>query len=168
MATVKGKALYAFVNKPSQFGDYSVDLVVDDKSAKTLTQAGLKGKSAAEKVLPGGETADKYGPWVFKFKQKVEGKQGTLPPPVVVDTAGKPVTALIGNGSEVIVQYRVGGWSFNNRKGVAGYLQAIQVTNLIPYEKKLEFEFEADDTHDEGELVLNNPGSGLFEDEDAA
>ena len=87
---------------------------------------------------------------------------------MVVDTAGKPVSALIGNGSEVIVQYRVGGWSFNNRKGVAGYLQAIQVINLIPYEKKLEFEFEADDTHDEGELVLNNPGSGLFEDEDAA
>jgi len=144
MAVVAGTAVYAQVLKPSKFGEYKIDLIVDDSTAAGFKKQGVDTKPASTIQFRDGTNASKFGKWAIRFAQKVENKDGskTFPPPQVVDKSGSPVTEEIGNGSKVNVQYNIAEWNFRGKKGTAAYLKALQVVDLVPYVRELEFKFE--------------------------
>ncbi len=131
MSVVSGKANWASVQTPNtKFQpQWCIDLEVSDGDEKALLKAGL--------------TKNKNG-W-FKFSRRVEGVEGKNKAPVVVDTKGKPFNELIGNGSEVRVQYKT--WKSKKYDYIGADLVAVQVVEHIPYGGGgLEFEIEEEDT----------------------
>lgn len=138
MAVVNGIAYWASVQKPNTKFEpvWSVDLEVSPEDGEKLDSLGIpKNKDGR-----------------YKFKRKVKGKNGDNSPPVVVDSNGTPFSDLIGNGSEVMVQYKKYNWEFSGKKGVGADLQALMVKELVPYgEGGLEFKFNKPDTEFESD-----------------
>jgi hypothetical protein len=141
-----GIAYYAQVHKPSQFGNYKVDLVVDDETASELRKIGLKQASSVA-----GE--DDFGNKIFKpkvyedhpgkcfsFKRKTTTRTGaTMSPPIVVGPTKEPFTDPIGNGSKVNVKIGLYPTKDASGKEMQGAgLNALQVVELV--------EFKSDDT----------------------
>lgn len=149
MSTISGKSIYAQVHRPNQFDAYQIILAMDKESAQKLKDQGVKPQNASTFELKDGSTADQFGEFIHRFKQKAEGKTGSFPPPrVVIEEDGELVDfdEDIGNGSDVVVQYKIGEWTFKGRKGKTAYLEAVKVVNHIPYErppKTLEFDKES-------------------------
>lgn len=129
---IDGISMYACVQKPNKMSDkFEITLIVDDKDCETLKELGLdtaKDQDRNEKSFP------EFPGHVFKFKKKAE-----LGGPKVVDSTGAPVDCLIGNGSKVRVYITVADWVFNGKKGVSGYLNAVQIIDLVEFgEDKLD------------------------------
>ena len=123
MSIVKGKAMWAAVQYPNTTFEptYCIDLVVDKKTAELLKKEGLKIK-------------EKDGDLLVKFKRKVVRADGQKnKPPIVVDAQKKPFDGLIGNGSDVKVQFRT--YTYNNRfgEGTGADLQAVQILKLVEF-----------------------------------
>lgn len=123
MAVVEGKAYWASVTTPNTKFEpvYSVNLVVDEDVAKEFSTKGFAVKQMQE------------GPSIV-IKRKVTDKKGSKNPlPKLLDLNGQPLDILVGNGSDVKVQYRE--WevtnSYGNFKGLD--LQGVKVMNLVPY-----------------------------------
>ena len=123
MATIEGKAYWASVAQPNTKFEpvYTVDLVVDDKIANDFASRGFKIKQ-----MEAGSA--------ISIKRKVVDKKGnTREKPRLLDAEGKRVDVLIGNGSEVRVQYNE--WEptnqFGNFKGLD--LMGVRILNLVPY-----------------------------------
>lgn len=141
MAVIRGKSIYAQVHKPNPYGFYSITLAIDENTAKKLEVEGLKAKDSRTLIFKDGSTAEQFGPKIVKIKQRLTNINGeNNPAPQVVDSDLQPFNKEIGNGSTVDVQFRIGEWSFNNKKGKAAYLQAVQVRDWVEYKKPLEFE----------------------------
>ena len=126
MALVEGLAYWASVTTPNTRFEpvYTVNLVVDDKTAKEFASKGHKIKQMNE------------GPSIV-IKRKVTDKKGNARPvPKLVDANKQPITDLIGNGSKVKVQYHE--WETSNQYGDFKGLdfQAMQVIDLVPYGDK--------------------------------
>lgn len=120
---VKGTAMWASVQAPNTTYDpvYCIDLIVVPEVADSLKQLGLKGKSAENGII-------------FKFKRNQFRADGTENnKPAVRDADNQPFTDLIGNGSEVIVQFSTYEWTNKFGKGISADLQGVQVVNLVPY-----------------------------------
>lgn len=75
----------------------------------------------------------------FRFKKKERTKKGqVLQAPTVYDSKKNPWPSdtLIGNGSKVKIAFHVWGWEDKfGKKGVSLSLEAVQVLDLVPYEK---------------------------------
>jgi hypothetical protein len=115
-----GKAYYAQVHRPdSRYNDYRIKFYPADADTRraikaTGTQCNVK--------------EDDNG-FFYQFKNEIQ--------PTVVDTQGNPVTALIGNGSDVILKIMVEDF-VSTKYGEIHRTKfvGLVVTNLIPYEKK--------------------------------
>lgn len=75
----------------------------------------------------------------FRFKKKERTKKGqVLSAPAVYDSRKNPWPAdtLIGNGSKVKVAFHCWGWEDKfGKKGVSLSLEAVQVLDLVPFER---------------------------------
>ncbi len=123
MAVVEGKAYWASVTTPNTKFEpvYSVNLVIDEDVAKQFSSKGYTVKQMQE------------GPAIV-LKRKVTNKKGQKNPlPKLLDLNQQPIDILVGNGSDVKVQYRE--WEATNSYGTFKGLdfQAMQVLNLVPY-----------------------------------
>tara|TARA_R110000803_G_scaffold198643_1_gene262464 strand:+ start:127 stop:558 length:432 start_codon:yes stop_codon:yes gene_type:complete len=123
MAVVEGKAYWASVTTPNTKFEpvYSVNLVIDEDAAKQFSSKGYTVKQMQE------------GPAIV-LKRKVTNKKGQKNPlPKLLDVNQQPIDILVGNGSDVKVQYRE--WEATNSYGTFKGLdfQAMQVLNLVPY-----------------------------------
>jgi len=123
MAVVEGKAYWASVTTPNTKFEpvYSVNLVIDEDVAKQFSSKGYTVKQMQE------------GPAIV-LKRKVTNKKGQKNPlPKLLDVNQQPIDILVGNGSDVKVQYRE--WEATNSYGTFKGLdfQAMQVINLVPY-----------------------------------
>lgn len=123
MAVVEGKAYWASVTTPNTKFEpvYSVNLVIDEDVAKQFSSKGYTVKQMQE------------GPAIV-LKRKVTNKKGQKNPlPKLLDVNQQPIDILVGNGSDVKVQYRE--WESTNSYGTFKGLdfQAMQVLNLVPY-----------------------------------
>lgn len=123
MAVVEGKAYWASVTTPNTKFEpvYSVNLVLDEDVAKQFSSKGYTVKQMQE------------GPAIV-LKRKVTNKKGQKNPlPKLLDVNQQPIDILVGNGSDVKVQYRE--WEATNSYGTFKGLdfQAMQVLNLVPY-----------------------------------
>ena len=127
MAVVEGLAYWASVTSPNTKFDpvYSVNLVVDEKTAKDFAARGHKIKQMDE------------GPSIV-IKRKVTDRSGkSRPAPKLVDADKQPMDILIGNGSKVKVQYHE--WETTNHYGEFKGLdfQAMQVLELVEYGERI-------------------------------
>jgi hypothetical protein len=128
MAVVSGKAYWASVTSPNTTFEpvYTVDLVVDDKTADDFQARGYKVKELTINEEPVGRA--------ITIKRKVNGADGrTRQAPKLFDKDKVPMDEVVGNGSEVKVQYAE--WETSNKYGDFKGLdfQAMQVLNLVSY-----------------------------------
>ena len=156
---VRGKAMWASIQAPNTTFDpvYCIDLVVAPETVDDLKKLGLKVKNTDE------------GPTV-KFKRNQFRPDGTENKrPVVRDAQNQPFSDLIGNGSEVIVQFSTYEWKNKFGSGVSTDLQGVQVVHLVPYRTGDGDEFEPLDAEDDeiiGETVAPpKPKSVEFDDD---
>lgn len=136
---VSGKVLYATVHQPRENKgkpklpdktyplEYSVLLIADAKNTAQLAKYGVEPKNTDAKRAKAGK--EPLGN-VFNFKTTLE--------PVVVDAKKNhiPKNVLIGNGSTANIKGHTYSWtSPAGEDGVSLALEAIQITNLVPYSR---------------------------------
>jgi hypothetical protein len=121
MATVSGKAMWASVTTPQtrfEPHNYTITLLVDEEIASEFASEGFAVR----------ETDDGK---VLVMKRRYQRNDGAINPvPICVDKDKEPFTDRIGNGSEVVVQYR----GYENQFGKFIELQGVQVLELVEYE----------------------------------
>ena len=152
MPILKGKAMWASVTQPNTTYEpvWSINLVVDNDTAAEFSNNGYTVKNKAvswsEEELP-----------TIVIKRKVAAPWGDREAPELVgterDAQGNwlPMTAKVGNGSDVSVKYKAWETEKNgvNYKGLE--LVKVQVTGLVAYESDEDFDaseetdFEGDD-----------------------
>lgn len=154
MAVVSGISIYARVHEPGKFGDYFINLAVDQETAKRLKAEKVPLRKASDEALPDGKTEKDYGPFIARFKESEDH------PPRVVNGNKEDIDDLIGNGSKVNVQYQVGEWNYKGKKGATAYLKAVQVVELVKYvppAQELEFDVvEGSGSDDSDDLDLDD------------
>jgi len=102
-----------------------------------------KGVKVSDKGWPFKEDTDESGAatgkLLFRFKKNETTQRGkTLSAPAVYDSHKNPwpTDSLIGNGSTVKIAFSAWGWENQIRqKGVSLNLDAVQVLDLVPYER---------------------------------
>lgn len=102
-----------------------------------------EGAKPSKNAWPFKEQTDKDGSptglMEFRFKKNETTKKGTvLQAPTVYDSRKNlwPAGVLIGNGSKVKVAFSVWGWEDKfGKKGVSLSFEALQVLELVPYER---------------------------------
>jgi hypothetical protein len=140
MPTVRGIANWAFTNRPDNYEHYTITLDVDEDFISVLRDNKVKAQVKEIEHDKEKEVHDADKTYQFKFTRK----DGTpIPPPTVVDSKRNPLPdgLLIGNGSDVIVQYGLIPYDDSGTKRKRIELDAVQVLNLVPYksDRKLEF-----------------------------
>lgn len=128
MAKVKGLANWCYLTALDTKFDpcWRVELHVTKEEAEKLKAVGIK------PTLLDTDSDYKYSVNIKRHetRKKTGGKNQA---PRVVDSSLQPFTEIIGNGSEVVVQYGPYNWEFKGKKGVSMDLQAVQVLNLVKY-----------------------------------
>jgi len=149
---IRGKALWASVLAPNTKFEpvYCIDLVIEDSQVKGAKAAGLKVKNTEDGN-------------VIRFRRSVTRVSGEInKPPVCVDASRNPQTDLIGNGSDVNVQFSVFEWSNKFGSGTGVDLQGVQVLTLVEYVGGDGSEFD-DESGEEQVAVASEP---VFDDDD--
>ena len=142
MAILQGEAYWASVTTPNTTYEpvYSVNLVVDEETAKDFESRGFPIKQMDE------------GPAIV-IKRKVNGPNGMVrQAPKLLDKNKNPLDARVGNGSNVRVQYKEweSVWKGRTYKGLD--FQAMQVIDLVEVGSPDGSEFDAIDSEMENEL----------------
>ena len=142
MAILQGEAYWASVTTPNTTYEpvYSVNLVVDETTAKDFERRGFPIKQMDE------------GPAIV-IKRKVNGPNGMVrQAPKLLDRNKNPLDARVGNGSNVRVQYKEweSVWKGRTYKGLD--FQAMQVIDLVEVGSPDGSEFDAIDSEMENEL----------------
>jgi hypothetical protein len=135
MPTVRGIANWARVHTPDKYDNYSILVDVPDDFPKLLKAEKVKSQCSAIDREKKEETHDPKAMFAFNFKKAKFLRSGAeVPGPSVVDanTAPIPPSTLIGNGSEVIVQYHT--YPYGNEGQHRMVLDAVQVVNLVKFE----------------------------------
>ena len=137
MAIIEGTAYWASLTRPNEKFEpmWRVDLSVSDEVAEDFRSKGI---SVGQTVVDE-QTINN----IVRFKRKVSKANGDKnQPPTLVDASKQPLDKIVGNGSKVKVMYRSYDWNFKGKKGVGLDLQAVQVSDLIEYLPRDEFEIE--------------------------
>ena len=141
---VEGIAMYASVHTPKKAyteGEspaYSLDLIVDEANAKTLTDEGLKPAKTMvdEDTKKLKEYAEHPGKKVFSLKRKTDKRDGSKRTALTVvdsDTNAIPPNVLIGNGSKVRVMVNPYTMTIKGKEITGSVLLGVQVLELVPY-----------------------------------
>lgn len=155
MAVIRGKAFWAKIlgdpvpgYDPDQ-KEWTIDVTVDDEARATLEELGLGDKI---KNKTDEKPDDERGDFIT-FKRKALKSDGTEARPIrVVDRKKNewPQDKLIGNGSEVFVQFAVNEWEYRGRSGVKPGIMSVMVVDHVPYESSDELpDLDEDDEFDE-------------------
>lgn len=91
---------FAHVHEPSQYGNYEVNIAVTPEIEKELIKNRLDGK-----IKSGKESINNGGKYMTLRNAPVD-RAGNTSQMVVVDSFGKPMTDLVGNGSECLIYWR--------------------------------------------------------------
>jgi hypothetical protein len=134
--TPKGTAQYPWLTKPdtkfSEEGVFKVSLAVPEGEAKAFAKAiqdAFVAEYGQQKLAKAHMPfkKDDSGNIVFNFKSKLK--------PRLYDSAGKPITGdvSVGGGSIVKVSGAFGPYNKGANTGVALYLNAVQIINLVEF-----------------------------------
>lgn len=149
IVTVHGKGMWASVLQPKKgYADsppqYSVNIEFTKDNLTTLkTKHGLMSK---KKLVQQNEETyqDEEGRTYLQVGTSSVDKAGnTVPGPAVINTAGGKQTELVGNGSDLTVQFELVPYENKFGKGYAPRLLAVKVNKLVPYTKTRTYDYEA-------------------------
>lgn len=126
---VSGVAYWAHIHEPSKTsGAYQVDVThLSDSDASKLTELGVLVKEDEDKP--------EYGRYI------TARSQFSVP---VVDSKLKqiPADVLVGNGSLIKVSIKPYEWTFKGKKGISPGLAAMQILELVSFNKLSMFDEE--------------------------
>lgn len=135
-----GKCQWAKVHTvDKEYGHYGIDVFLDKPSMDLFKKSGLRLKVKdynGEKFVGFRRHPDK----VF------EGQPGN---PGVTDAVGRPLDALVGNGSKVAVTVSV----YDTKMGKGHRLETVQVIELVPFGEGPQVEDAHEEYDDDGEAV---------------
>ena len=132
------KAKPAFKTKGSTIpSTYTVDLILDIKTAKALKAEGLNVKRVTKEISG---IEDAIGKPYLTIKKPAEFDGIPTSPPEVVDSKLNPFNGIIGNGSKISVVFATKAWEGFGTTGVAAKLRKVQVLDLVTYAGKEELE----------------------------
>lgn len=125
---LQGKAKFARLHLPDQWGNYKITLYLSNASYEKFKELGVKNVVKKDE--------DGYFITLRRPLQKMmKGKVVGLAPPSTVDKTGIPLRdVMIGNGSDVTVKLAY--YSYNTPQGEKGHairLEGVRVDNLVPY-----------------------------------
>lgn len=120
-----GESMYAQVYKPNPYGRFQIDVILKD--ADQLKKAESLGMTIKD---------DKYDgqSYVTLTRNAKDSNGETIDSIPVTDTNGKPVEELVGNGSKVVVQFKLFPYDNKYGKGLAARFFEVKVIDLVPYE----------------------------------
>jgi hypothetical protein len=125
---LQGKAKWARLATPDQWGNWKVNLYLNDESKGIFNGLGVKN------TLKRDEDGD-YIVLRRPTQKVVKGKVMGYAPPTVVDKSGAPADGMaIGNGSDITVKLEY--YSYKSPQGDQGKairLAGVKVDNLVPY-----------------------------------
>jgi hypothetical protein len=123
--SLRGKAYWAKVYpENASEGKLSMDLgLLTDQDIKMARDLGLKVKQD-----------EMRGPHIslWNYATNFDGTPKTLR---IVDAGLNPLKSLIGNGSDVYVEFRVKDWEYKGKTGKRAELGAVQVEKLVAFDK---------------------------------
>lgn len=136
---IKGKIKWCKHLRPDDLyppGKWSVVMYIEGEDLEKVRQWQADGiKNAVKKDEDG---------WYITLSRKVsilvKGHERGLEPPKVIDKEGKPITELVGNGSDGIAKCVL--WSFNPMPGISGKAlrwEALRVDNLVPFDSNKDY-----------------------------
>lgn len=136
MAKIKGKSMWSYTTAPDTKYDpcWRINVLVGPEEAKKAKAIGLR-IIKTDPVMNEDEAS--LGDYKITFKRYTE-KRGkhkgqANKAPIVVDADEAPFDFIIGNGSDVIVEFEPYTWNFNGKTGVSADLQKIKIINLVEY-----------------------------------
>ena len=135
MATLRGIANWARIHTPDKFDNYSILVDVPDDFPKLLKAQKVQSQCSAVDDTKDSETHGDKAVFAFNFKKSKFTRAGAeVPGPSIVDSKTNPIppTTLVGNGSEVIVQYHTYPYGDEGKHRLV--LDAVQVVNLVKFE----------------------------------
>jgi len=131
---ITGEAYWAKVFEPNTINpekpEYTIDICnLDPDNLKIAQDAGLSVKN-----VTANKPEDKRGDFVT-LKQFTTNYNGDPRSIRVVDAQNNsfPANTLIGNGSKVCAKALAKAWTFGGKEGVKGYLDSLQVRELVEY-----------------------------------
>jgi len=120
---IMGKAYWTKLSVPDQFGKFTMDVTLDEKSVKIFEELGLEVRN----------TGDDRGDFA-SFTQYATFPDGEPREVEVYNAAMKPFTGgLIGNGSIVNIEFKSKDWSYGGRSGTRNEIRKVQILKHIPY-----------------------------------
>lgn len=139
VTTPIGEAKWFSVNKVDKFGNYTVELHLDEserslKFIDFLENFG-KGKKPFEKTPEG---------YKLKLKSKSKGMKRdnttyTISPPAIYNAVGQRISGAeleslsVGNGSKIRAKVEVKSYNFMGQDGVSLGLKSVQVVEAVQY-----------------------------------
>ena len=154
MPTIRGIGNWIITNKPDKWGKWTASVDVGEDFITLLKEGQVK--SQIQDINHDKETEVHHPDAKFKFtfKRPAKRKDGSdNTPVVVVDSQKNPMPGvMVGNGSEVVVQYSVYDYNDSGTPRKAFILEKVQVLKLVPYEAPDEFKEES------GGFVVDNTG----------
>jgi len=145
---IRGKAQWAKVLEPGEYGSFEVDLYVEDDVMEDYkSKAEGVAQVAHDGMLEVGKKGtkqdefhkEKDGKEYLKFKLPAENWKGEPNKVDIYDKHGDKQPEwdkLIGNGSEVIIKYKISPYYMASSKvaGASVRFYAMQVVNLVEYQ----------------------------------
>lgn len=121
---LRGKAKWAQLTSPDkEYDNFKINLYLDDDSKAIFAESGLQ-------LTPKTDEDGEYVVFRRPNYKQIKKDLVHFGAPNVIDTEGRPVNQLVGNGSEVVIKVVV----YDSKKGKGHRLETVQVTNLVPYE----------------------------------
>lgn len=145
MPKVKGKSMWAFLTTADTKYDpcWRIAVIISADEARKLHELGIR-YSRTDEIKNPEEAA--MGPYKVTLRRYCEkrGKAKGQPndPPILVDVDEAPFTQILGNGSEVIVEFDTYSWSYTDKKtkqqnsGTSADLKKVKVVELVEYVPK--------------------------------
>jgi hypothetical protein len=143
MPICKGKSMYAYITNtdtgPEGTWDaaWKITVFFDSAMAKVIKDSGIPVVRTDEMINEDEAAMGQYKAAFTRKEMKTgkgAGKKNTQP--FALNADGTPLEEILGNGSDVEVEYNVYNWTYNGRKGASGDFQGVTVTNLVEFVPK--------------------------------
>jgi hypothetical protein len=117
-----GTAKFPRLGSTDDWGNYSIGVILDPPSQAEFDVSGLR-------LQPREYDGDTFITFRRPDSKPIKGEIVKFGAPKVIDAAGTPVTALVGNGSKVTVKVAV----YDSLKGKGHRLDTVRVDELVEY-----------------------------------